>query len=57
MGHVNCKICEQLICRYEMDIGDTIGIEFPDSEGRDGGEMRWICDDCAKKIAHQLIDR
>ena len=47
---IACCICEDDITKYEMGLGDTIFVEFQDKN-------KYICDDCAREIAKQLIER
>jgi hypothetical protein len=47
---ITCCICEEDIAKYEMDVGDTVFVEVQD-------ETKYICDDCARDIAKQLIER
>ena len=51
MGY-GCELCRKLICKYWKDLGDTIEIKVSNK-----GKYKLICDDCAKKIAKQLIER
>ena len=48
MTQVYCKLCKGYITKYLMDAGAN---EYQIK----GGEV-YICDDCAKAIAHQIID-
>jgi len=47
---IHCELCGEMIVKYKMDLGDTVVIEV-------GGVIKYICDDCARDIAKQLIDR
>jgi hypothetical protein len=48
---INCYLCNELISKYAMDLGDSIFIKNLNNE------RIYICDDCAKKIAKELIER
>lgn len=48
---IKCYLCKQEIVKYRMDLGDTIIMTNLNNE-----EI-FICDDCAKKIAKELIER
>ena len=50
MGKILCSLCKEMIVKYSMDLGDTITIDA-------GKETKYVCDDCAKKIAMQIVDR
>lgn len=54
MPLINCKICEKLIVKYSMDIGDTACVMLYNNGVID---KKYICDTCAKEIARDLIDR
>lgn len=46
-----CYICHKEICKYRMDLGDTILINNHQNL------ESYICDFCAKHIAKELIER
>jgi len=47
---IKCSICKHGIVKYEMDLGDTISLEFH-------GVTSYVCDDCVKEILKQLGER
>jgi len=48
---INCDLCDKHIVKYAMDLGDTVCLEISKDK------IKYICDDCAEKIAMQLIRR
>lgn len=48
---ISCYLCKSDIVKYKMDLGDTIMIRSLNNE-----EI-YICDDCATKIAIDVIKR
>lgn len=53
---IRCNICKNIITKYRQDLGDTIILDVPDIESLGTYEFI-ICDNCAKEIAKQLIER
>lgn len=47
---INCSICTQEIVKYKRDLGDTVILKI-------NLQDFYICDDCAKKVLEQLIER
>ena len=44
---MNCKICEEQICKYDRDVLACGGIET---------KKGYVCETCAKGIAFSLIE-
>ena len=49
-----CQICKMTICKYRLDLGDTIILNVP---AKSGLVEFIVCDEYAKKIARDLIER
>ena len=47
---IKCFICETVIVKYVMDLGDTVTLNVDDKD-------IYFCDDCSQQIAKQLIYR
>lgn len=54
---INCSLCEMVIVKYKMDLGDTVFIDVPNIQTGIGTIEKYICDNCARTIAKQLIER
>jgi len=59
-----CHICKSIIAKYELDLGDTVSVMAGETmKCKTCGVVNlnnqriYICDDCAKKIAKELIER
>lgn len=49
MTQICCKVCKEWITKYIMDAGAW--------EFKIKGEYYYICDNCARSIAHQMIEK
>jgi hypothetical protein len=49
----DCYICKEVICKYGLDLGNTIRFGVKSLNGK----MIYICDGCAKQIAMELVNR
>ena len=45
-----CCICDELIVKYQLDLGDTVCLDIK-------GKWRYVCEDCSYKIAKRRIER
>lgn len=45
-----CCICEVMIAKYQLDLGDTICLNADE-------ELKYVCDNCSYNIAMQRIER
>ena len=52
MTPLYCCICEEMICKYRMDLRPCGGMQFHYNE-----KEKFICERCAKEIAKELIER
>jgi len=48
---IDCHFCKRRICKYRLDVGDTIRII------NSSRTELFICDKCVKKIVLQLLER
>jgi len=47
-SEINCALCGELIVKYSVDAGDTIGLKIKD-------EWKYICETCMSKIIMDII--
>jgi len=50
MVSIYCSICQKMIVKYSMDLGDTVFLEK-------NKNTYYICDDCLKEIFEQIGER
>jgi hypothetical protein len=50
---IKCDLCEGSVCKYDMDFITCGGVYLTINDKA----FKRICEDCAKQIARELIDR
>lgn len=53
---VKCDLCAKRICKYSLDFNSTDAVAI--WIGREqAGDERFICNECAKKIVLEMIEK
>lgn len=51
-----CKVCNEIICKYEVDWKPSGAIWIDVSKPREQVKMEEVCKSCAIKIAKELLE-
>lgn len=49
---IKCKLCKEIIVKYNQDLQDSIYVTY-----KHDTRIDYICDECAKQIAKKVVDR
>lgn len=52
---IYCSLCGKLISRYEVDTKNNCSIPTTNNKGQKS--RRYVCDECAFLVCHQLLYR